>query len=222
MRGLDGQTVGNDSESARGSGTEDSARASPASLEDLRKWSPDANKAEGSAQFDYLSRLGDRLADLEKDLSKQGEHIKAIGVVGTDVYDILLILQALRHQFPNALFFTMDLDARFWHPREQSWSRNLLVTSGYGLRLDPKLQISVPPFRDSSQTAQFAAALAALGHPGLRKLTCVPPRRFEIGKRDVVDLSVSPSPNCMGVEGDCTHRRLGLLHRAETVRPYQS
>jgi hypothetical protein len=196
LRGLDGQTVGKDSGAARNSGSEESKPANPTSLEDLRKWSPDSNKAEGSAQFDYLSRLGDRLADLEKQLSKkidlspQGEHIKAIGIMGTDVYDTLLILQALRHQFPNALFFTTDLDTRFWHPREQAWSRNLLVTSGYGLRLHPDLQKKGPPFRDSIQTAQFTAALAALGYKELPTLKCVPPRRFEIAKNGAVDLSV--------------------------------
>jgi hypothetical protein len=200
LRGLDGQTVGNESGSPRGSGREEPSQASPTSAEDLRKWlpdankwTPDANKAEGRAQFDYLSRLGEQLVVLEERLSKDDEHIKAIGIVGSDVYDTLLILQALRHRFPNVLFFTTGLDARFWHPRELSWSRNLLVTSGYGLTLDPDLQKSVPFFRDSSQTAQFTAALAALGHKELLRLQYIPPRRFEIGKRGAVDLSVVPS-----------------------------
>ena len=126
--------------------------------------------------------------------AKRGEHIKAIGIVGSDVYDTLLILQALRHRFPNVLFFTTGLDARFWHPRELSWSRNLIVTSSYGLSLHPELQKSVPLFRDSLQTAQYTAVLAALGHPELRTLTFIPPRRFEIGKRGAVDLSVHPAP----------------------------
>ena len=206
LRGLDGQTVGNNSGSARGSDSQDPTQASPASLEDLRKWlpdankwTPDANKAEGQAQFDYLSRLGEQLATLQEQLSERGELIKAIGVVGSDVYDILLILQALRHRFPNVLFFTTGLDVRFWHPRELSWSRNLLVTSSYGLRLhrDLHLNVPMPPFRDSLQTAQFAAVLAALGHRDLGTLTSIPPRRFEIGKRGPVDLSVRPSTGMM-------------------------
>jgi hypothetical protein len=199
LRGLDGQTVGNDSGSARDSDSKDATQASPTSLEDLRKWPPDANKAEGRAQFDYLSRLGEQLATLEEQLSTRGEYIKAIGVVGSDVYDILLILQALRYRFPNALFFTTGLDARFWHPRELSWSRNLIVTSGYGLMLHPDLHpnVPMPPFRDSSQTAQFAAVLAALGHPHLTTLSFIPPRRFEIGKRGPVDLSVQPITGMM-------------------------
>jgi hypothetical protein len=225
LRGLDGQTVENESGAAHGAGGQDSASTSApglddlrklisdASKDDLRKWTPDANKAEGPAQFDYLSRLGEQLAALEKQLSKKGEHIKAIGVVGSDVYDTLLILQALRHQVPNALFFTTGLDARFWHPRELSWSRNLLVTSSYGLTLHPNLQKSVPPFRDSWQTAQFAAALAALEHlelPPSRYIPprYIPPRRFEIGKRGAVDLSVVP--------GDKIIDRENSLHPSTT------
>ena len=208
LRGLDGQTVGNNSGSAHDPDSDVATRASPTSLEDLRKWlpdankwTPDANKAEGQAQFDYLSRLGEQLATLEEQLSAKGEHIKAIGVVGSDVYDTLLILQALRHRFPNVLFFTTGLDARFWHPRELSWARNLIVTSGYGLTLDPKLQeqISVLPFRDSLQTAQFTAALVAARE--LPTLPLSPPRSFEIGKRGAVDLSERPTPSIKSYVG---------------------
>jgi hypothetical protein len=206
LRGLDGQTVENNSGSARDSNSNDTKRAIPTSVEELRKllpdankWTPDANKAEGQAQFDYLSRLGEQLATLEEKFSAKDEHIKAIGVVGSDVYDTLLILQALRHRFPNVLFFTTGLDARFWHPRELSWSRNLIVTSGYGLMLNSALQPHgpMPPFRDSTQTAQFAAVLAALRHKDLGTLTSIPPRRFEIGRRGPVDLSVQPSIGVM-------------------------
>lgn len=101
---------------------------------------------------------------------------------------------ATRQRFPNVLFFTTGLDARFWHPRERSWARNLIVTSSYGLSLHPTLQKSVPLFRDSWQTAQYTAALAALQNPQLPQLTDIPPRRFEIGKRGAVDLSVAGSP----------------------------
>ena len=48
---------------------------------------------------------------------------KAIGVLGSDVYDKLLILQALKQNFPHAIFFTTDLDARLFPPREIQWTR---------------------------------------------------------------------------------------------------
>jgi hypothetical protein len=191
-RGLDGQTVKGEGQ-AEESQAEDRAmeKAFPGSFEELRTWKPDGNKAEGRAQFDYLNRLCDQLADLRTSLhrSERGK-IEAIGVVGSDVYDILLILQALHDRFPDVKFFTTDLDARFCQPRERRWTRDLLVLSAYGLQLHPDLQRSIPAFRDSTQTAQFAAALAALGHANLNDLTLVPPRRFEVGNGAIVDLSV--------------------------------
>jgi hypothetical protein len=189
LRGLDGQTVGGNA-SAK---TSSPNRSPTASFEELRKWAPDANKAEGPAQFDNLGRLGDQLKALEDRLRRQNGRIRvAVGIVGSDVYDILLILQALRDRFEHVLFFTTDLDARFWHPRERKWSRNLVVSSSYGLMLHPDLQGGVAPFRDSTQTAQFAAALAALGNEQVASLTNIPPRRFEIGNQGPVDLSVEP------------------------------
>ena len=66
--------------------------------------------------------------------ANEGE-IKAIGVVGTDFYDKYLVLQALRQRFPDVIFFTTDLDARFLHPDNFKWTRNLIVASNFGLSL---------------------------------------------------------------------------------------
>jgi len=192
LRGLDGQTIGPNQGAGDNTGAKDAGQSHPATLDDLRNWTPDANKAEGQAQFDYLSRLGGQLAGLQNYLrrEKSGD-IKAVGIVGSDVYDTLLILQALRHQLPDAVFFTTDLDARFLNPTEAPWTRGLLVVSDYGLSLHPKLQGSVAAFRESAQSAQFAAALAALGNESLTNLAYVSPRRFKIGKQVAVDWSVS-------------------------------
>jgi hypothetical protein len=192
LRGLDGQTVGNES-AGREAGDETPRRnpLMPTSIEELH-WSPDINKAEGQAQFDYLGRLGDQVHELQSKLRREGDHrVRAIGIVGSDVYDTLLILQALRQRFPNVLFFTTDLDVRFLHPHERAWARNLIVVSSYGLALHRSLQATAAPFRDSTQTAQFAAVMAALGAEGMSGLTKIPPRRFEIGNGRAVDLSVA-------------------------------
>ena len=70
-------------------------------------------RAEGNSQMDYLRRLTASMYNRNQELrrSKKGE-IKAIGILGSDLYDKLLVLQALRGQFPNAIFFTTDLDSR--------------------------------------------------------------------------------------------------------------
>ena len=188
LRGLDGQT------------TKPSPGGSPAgeqnktsfSLADLKHAGSDQNKAAGESQFDYLLRLGDRIKSLENELQHQGRgRVDAVGIVGSDPYDTLAILQALRPNFPSAVFFTTDLDARFLHPSQQDWSRNLIVVSSYGLQLNNELQGGVAPFRYSAQTAEFAATLAAFGRPGLLTLTNIPPRRFEIGRLELFDLSVA-------------------------------
>ena len=61
-------------------------------------------------------------------------------MLGSDVYDKLLILQALRPEFPNANFFTTDLDALLLPDKKSHYTRNLIVTSSYGLQLDPSLE----------------------------------------------------------------------------------
>lgn len=192
LRGLDGQTVGG----SAGREKDSQGRQRAASLEDISRWKPDTNKAEGQAQFDYLGRLADQVDALQRSLEAEADptaadkdQIKAIGIVGSDVYDTLLILQALRRRFPAAWFFTTDLDVRFLHPNERDWARNLIVVSSYGLTLHPSLQGPIPPFRDSTQTAQFAATLAALGKPALGGLGPIPPRRFEVGNSVAVDFS---------------------------------
>ena len=65
----------------------------------------------GRSQLDYLRRLVEQLKQEER--TADGE-FKAIGVLGSDVYDKLMILQALRKISPRALF-TTDLDSRLTH-----------------------------------------------------------------------------------------------------------
>ncbi|HBV21220.1 MAG TPA: hypothetical protein DEF07_05830 [Nitrosomonas sp.] len=115
----------------------------------------------GSNQFDYLRRLVSHLDVLHKSKVTEGG-IKAIGILGNDPYDKLLILQALHKRFPQVLFFTTDLDARFLHPSELKWTRNLIVASSYGFELHEKIQGGVMPFRDSYQTALYLATKLAI------------------------------------------------------------
>jgi hypothetical protein len=123
---------------------------------------------QGHSQLDYLRRLQVRIADLETELSRDGHEVAAIGVVGTDLYDKLLVLRALRPHFHGKLFFTTDLDARLSHPSEYTWTRNLLVASHFGLSLNSQscggenLQHHVAPFRDSYQTALFFTTMMLL------------------------------------------------------------
>jgi hypothetical protein len=161
----------------------------------------------GKGQLDYVRRLAQDL----KDEHKRGE-LKAIGVVGSDVYDKLILLHALREQFDDVIFFTTDLDARLMHHEQFKWTRNAIVASNFCLALDGKYhcdvyqdkQKSLPPFRDNYQTALFFACRIALGLRDLQsdmlfRQMCLDqltevishPRLFEIGRGRAVDLSVN-------------------------------
>ncbi|MBS0171981.1 MAG: hypothetical protein JSR62_16665 [Nitrospira sp.] len=163
----------------------------------------------GRSQLDYLRRL---VEQLKREESTSNGEFKAIGVLGSDVYDKLMILQALRKNFPHALFFTTDLDSRLTHSSQLPWTRNLVVASHFGLELDPRIQTPIPPFRDSYQTALFYSVLRAVGHlrsppakdqsqsekdslslpSGIRFSAEVRPRLYEVGRHGAVDLSPDP------------------------------
>jgi hypothetical protein len=188
--------------------------------------------ATGQGQYDYLRRLATALASTRDDPAcgrvakiltlgdesgesghRCGRHIKAIGVVGSDIYDKLLVLQALRRAFPRYIFFTTDLDARLTDRQNLEWTRGMVVGSSLGLSLRPELQRSVPPFRDSYQTATYYSTMLAVDQfldadarpgeekekTGAEKAAVEPgeidlswtrrPHVFEIGRTQAFDLS---------------------------------
>ena len=171
---------------------------------DKSYYKPDFNQPLGEAQYDYIRRLTQKIKqlpfnDADENISKRStfDHkIRAIGVLGSDIYDKLLILRALRPEYPDAIFFTNDLDARLFHETELKWTRNLIVASSYGLQLHPSLQRDIPPFRNNYQTSLFAATLQALGlikEINLKKNEAgsklIAPRIFEIGRKGPYDLT---------------------------------
>src|SRR5438105_14769328 len=56
---------------------------------------------EGLNQSDYLRRLAREMKQNERE-DRSG--IRAVGLLGSDIYDKLMILRALRPQFPGAVF----------------------------------------------------------------------------------------------------------------------
>ncbi|HEY8160573.1 MAG TPA: hypothetical protein VIF10_17935 [Methylobacter sp.] len=126
--------------------------------------------ASGDSQFDYVRRLAAEIEKLDREILGSGNSslynnahaIKAIGILGSDVYDKLLISEALHSKFPDAVFFTNGMDARILEPAHNEWARNMVMASSFGLQLDRYLQNGIPPFRDNTQTAFFLAAEMAL------------------------------------------------------------
>jgi len=166
LRGIDGQspsvTQRQAGAKAKNDGTGDNAR--PTISED------ELASPTGSSQFDYLQRLEQFLRMRHRELKERGGRgITAIGVVGSDVYDKLLILRALRPAFGQFVFFTTDLDSEFATAGEYRTTRNLIVASHFGLRLNHCIQRQTPTFRDSYQTSVFLATLLALENPNVKK-----------------------------------------------------
>jgi len=209
LQGIDGKLP------VRSAAPSDEAKTGTDSGKDENKRpQPEANRAEGPSQLDYIPRLADHIAEENRRLfrSAAGE-IRAIGIMGSDVYDKLLVLQALRPRFPDAVFFTTNLDARLWHPSQLKWTRNIIVASSFGLELRKKLQRDIPPFRDSYQTGQYLAGLGVLGAVPPKTLGGISPRIFEIGRNGAVDLT---SPRAANSE-QCQKRNFFSTLREEWI-----
>ncbi|MGE8185833.1 hypothetical protein [Pseudomonas sp. NPDC086278] len=159
LRGLDGRLP------------EEAASSDKSATVDTGKNKADANKidlsplekADGNSQLDYLRRLADHIASEDARYRRNGESgIGAIGILGVDAYDKLLVLQALKSRLPYKVYFSTDLDARMLQRGQAETTRNLVLAAPYGLTLTRALQQDVPPFRDSLQTSVFVSVLAAL------------------------------------------------------------
>ena len=189
-----------------GAGSKDSDNKPDKDSKDNSKNRPDPNlkaRAEGQSQFDYLQRLGDRIRQLDAELRLRGDRgIEAIGVLGFDLYDKLLVLQALRPLLPDAWFFTTDLDALLLHPSAQNVTSNLLVASGFGLQLRPDVQGATPPFRNNYQTGEYLAARVAIRSAnGPDKCWLSSPLLFEIGSSREFQFSETLPPVSQRVQG---------------------
>lgn len=172
FRGLDGVTT-------RDAGRDEARGGSGKADAQARIEWPEARD-----QLDYLRRLAQQLQRSE---SKVGAlPIGAIGLMASDVHDKLLLLQALHESFADKVFFTTDMDARFLHPRVQTFTRNLLVASSLPLEFPrlssprcqavadrvglpaPDLAAGNPPWRDVYQSSAYLAAR----HAGCRSKAC--------------------------------------------------
>jgi len=108
----------------------------------------------GTSQFDYLRRLS---LCLDQAKRRRADEICAVGILGSDIYDKMLVLQAIRPKLPAAIFFTTDLDALYLERGNESFTRNLVVASADSLDVntdtrDHPVRWKLPPMRDSYQT----------------------------------------------------------------------
>lgn len=118
--------------------------------------------AYGDTQLDYAERLAENV------LKAHGRgNFKAVGILGSETHDKLILLRSFRPRFSEALFFTTDLDAMLWHPENYKFTRNLVVASTYSVDANNERGNSfdaMPPFRDVYQVGIFHACTAAIMH----------------------------------------------------------
>jgi hypothetical protein len=193
LRGIDGKLPGDDEKTKGGE-----PKGAEAKTAEARKARESSETSEGSNQADYLRRLAATLVEKDRQLVKQtnGRGLKAVGILGSDVYDKLMVLRSLRKALPGVIFFTDNLDSRLALPAEWHDTHNLIVGSGFGLCLRQDLQDWVPPFRNSYQTSMFAATLMATGvlPPPDTSADLGAPRLYEIGRHGAYDISIDPKP----------------------------
>lgn len=184
LRGIDGRLPGEPGTDTHGE---------PEQKPQLGQKTAATEATEGLNQSDYLRRLARQMK--EKDARWQRKHgsgIRAIGLLGSDIYDKLMILRALRPQFPDAVFFTNNYDAHF--ERRDDWgdAHNLIVASPFGSALPETFsQQHIAPFRDTNQTATYVGTLVATGRMTKEEAEYLSwqPRVFEISRHGAYDLS---------------------------------
>ncbi len=185
LRGIDGRLPGDSSK--------DNQRDQEQKSQ-LGQKSVTIEATEGLNQSDYLRRLARQMKEDDSLWQREdGFGIRAIGLLGSDIYDKLMILRALRPQFPDALFFTNNYDAHF--ERRDDWDdvHNLVIASPFG-SIVPQIYIKhrqIPPFRDSNQTSMYVGTLVATGRMAEEEVKWLKwqPRIFEISRRGAYDLS---------------------------------
>ena len=155
MRGIDG-TLSNSGESHQ----DKSADKTPAEPQ-----ADNTRRNKGNNQIDYVTMRADKLTAMDRDLrAKKLGRVMAIGILGTDTYDKILLLQVLRPKFPDAIFFTTDLDTTMGDAKLLPFVRNLVTVSPYPLspnsdwcEISPR---QTPMFRDNYQTAIYCSSRA--------------------------------------------------------------
>ncbi len=184
LRGIDGQLPGDQAKENQ----RDQVQKNPLGQDTIA-----TEATEGLNQSDYLRRLARQMKEDNTRWQKEdGSGIRAIGLLGSDVYDKLMILRALRPQFRDALFFTNNYDAHF--ERHDDWddTRNLIVVSPFGSALPETFSRQhIAPFRDTNQTATYVGTLVATGRMTRAEADYLSwqPRIFEISRHGAYDLS---------------------------------
>jgi hypothetical protein len=143
----------------------------------------------GTSQFDYLRRQALRLEGRKS--RNREKQVAAVGILGSDIYDKMLVLQAVRPELPSAIFFTTDLDALYLEREMQPYTRNLVVASADDLeanRGQAGARWRLPPMRDSYQSVLVKEVQKILISPAKPDATPKLGHIYEIAPGKSIDL----------------------------------
>ncbi len=236
LRGLDGVTVeGAPTQNRRSDDnlrSNDTAQTGNNSRNGERN-APPVEWPEGRDQRDYLRRLVDQRLG-QSDWRHPETEVQAIGIIGNDVHDKLMILQALRNSFQDRTVFTTDLDARLLHPvvnrvhaqsdrgiehaagaRRRSAMRHRAVSRFLSDRDVPRRALrrdraSAPKGQDDSGSCRALNVRRLEGRIGD---AIAHPLLFEIGRDGLVELAAATGGAQASAEGAGIAPRGGRQHR---------
>ena len=188
LQALDGR-----SEEPRAPATSDSSKP-PDIATSLFQGKAISETSFGTSQFDYLRRVA---LDLEGKNTPGRDRVAAVGILGSDIYDKMVVLQAVRPALPSAVFFTTDLDALYLEREMQTFTRNLVVASADDLNAnessdEPGARWKLPPMRDSYQTVLVKEVRNILGGNASDKSE---PAIFEIAPGKCIALTAPGEPS---------------------------
>jgi hypothetical protein len=219
LQGLDGEIGQSASKSAGSSGSVTGLLGRAAS-------GPTRSALEYPAGRAQLDRVKDMIARQQRrDGSTVLKPLDAIVILGSDVYDKLLLIQAARVVAPRALLLTTDLDSRFFDPAEYDATRNLIVVSALGFsdHKDQDMRQAPEPvhFRDAYQTSTYLAIRQAICEFHRADADCVrpvgDPRIFEVGRTRPVALDVKSIEESNVVQTQATADIFAVLFIAALV-----
>ena len=234
LRGLDGELPPENPFGREERTGADTATIGNATRGDLLVRGRSSEEPAGRARLDYVRRLANVIGQRERvergfgdrffDLVLGRPQPVAIGVLGSDVYDKLVILEALRDRIPAAVFFTTDLDARLTDSTNYPVARNLLVGSTYGFAIRNDAAGGWTVFRSAYEAGMYRSVALVLEwerlgesddlYEGMVWTPC--PRVFEIGRTGPIDIT-RIAENCRNdtkrVDGEVEFGRSGGVVR---------
>ena len=198
LRGLDG--ISSDSVPPTRPDSKTAGGSPAQSVAEMLARRGELESPQGRSQYDYLERMHKALAQGEA-----GGAARAVGIFCTDPYDKLMILDALRPHYPQAVFFTTELDANFLTTQSQPTAHNLIVAARQDLdvtKVDKGHRYILPSLRSTNQKEiflKFNEALDLLGTDSPESKNPVSDSNiYEIANGTYLKLKRSdPAPACI-------------------------